>query len=378
MYWNGSDTAGGPDAPARTSRSTNARGSSLGLPRRLLKGLLPFAALVSAAAAPAADPRDDPSARDLVRLVRWFEGTWDNQEQVWFETEGRAQVPEAERHERVHAVHRRIELPAFGAIVFYVEEYLGDDPSKVFRQRLVTFESARARGVRMRQGLFRDPGAVRGAHLDPARLRALQPGDLTWIEGCEVLWRPEADQYVGGMDGRACIFREGAARRWSQHDLVLSATKYWRTDRSFELASGRLLAGHPTGVPHKLHRAKVFECDVDFYARSYLEGTSPGDRRYERQRLHSQGGTLRLARGDGRVFQLRLRDKEYPYYTQRADFMFLSIREGEQPFAGYSLHDPDAAFIGLNLGWIAVACERVEPPQRAGDQAASRSAGVAP
>ncbi len=312
----------------------------------------------------AAQP-NDPNARDLVQLTTWFEGTFDNQEQAWFETEGRAKAPPAEKHERMHAVHRRVSLPAFGAHVFYIEEYLDDDPEKVFRQRLASFESALEQGIRMKLWFFKDAKSVLGAHEDIARVANLTPDQVTTLPTCDVYWRAEADQYVGAMREKACVLGQGADRRYSQHDLILSATKYWRVDRTFNLTTGAVAVGNPTGVPHKMNRAKWFDCTVNSYGENYLKGPSPDDQTLTGQRLHSQGGAIRFARkADGKNYMLRLRDKEYPYYEKRPDFMFLSVREGDRPFIAYSLHDPDAKFIGMNLGWMSVVCERTEPPQR--------------
>jgi len=314
---------------------------------------------LQAAGDAAADRQDDPSARDLVRLTQWFEGRFDNQEQIWFETEGRAEVAERDRHERVHAIHLRVDLPVFGPQVFYVEEYLDDDSAKVFRQRLVTFESARGEGVRMKLWFFKDAKAVRGAHNNPALLARVTPDDLTHLPECDVYWRADADQYSGSMRPKACVFGNGAERRYSQHDLTLSPSKYWRVDRTFFVDDDRLAVGNPSGVPHQLNRAKAFDCTVNFYGENYLRGPGPDDQRFAGQFLHSQGGSLQLQRrADGKTYLLRLRDKEYPYYTERSDFMFLSIRETGGPFIAYSLHDPDARFIGFNLGWSSVSCER--------------------
>ncbi len=321
----------------------------------LLAAAALFAAMGLQQPLSAAESRpDDPSARDLLQLVDWFEGEFDNQEQVWFETEGRAQVPPKARHERVHATHRRVAMPQFGAHVFYVEEYLDDDESKVFRQRLVTFESARAAGVRMKLWFFKDAAAVRGAHREPAKLAELTSASITTLPECDVYWTAQAGQYVGAMRPRACQFGSGAQRRYSQHDLQLSADKYWRIDRTFLVAGDVLAVGLATGEPHRMNRAKVFLCKVTFQEKQSFESL----------RLHSQGGAVRLRRdADGKSFQLRLRDKEYPYYESRPDFMFLSVREGEGPFIAYSLHDPGAEFLGFNLGWMSATCERQSPPQ---------------
>ena len=40
--------------------------------------------------------QSDPNVRDLLLLVKWFEGEFDNDSQLWYE--GRRKVPEAERH----------------------------------------------------------------------------------------------------------------------------------------------------------------------------------------------------------------------------------------------------------------------------------------
>lgn len=312
-----------------------------------------------------AQVQDDPSARDLQRLVAWFEGDFDNQEQIWFENDWRSKVPVAERHERVHATHRRVDLPAFGQYVFYVEEYLNDNPGDVFRQRLVTFESAREAGVRMKLWFFNDPASVRGAHLEPSILAHITPAALNVLAGCDVLWVLEGDQYVGGMRPRECVFGAGAERRYSQHDLVLSATKYWRVDRTFLLESDELHQGNVAGVPHKLMRTKVFSCDIHFYADDYLAGPNADDQVFLDREIHSQGGAIAITRkSDGKEYVFRLRDKEYPYYEENSDFMFLSLRRGSEPFLAYSLHDPAATLIGFNLGWVSAFCNRVEHPRR--------------
>ncbi len=333
--------------------------------RRRLSGIAAcaLAVLLQCSIAAAAVP-DDPSVRDLLRLVAWFEGEFDNQEQIWFETEGRAGTPALERHERVHTIHRRVQLPAFGNYVFYVEEYLGDDPEKVFRQRLVTFQSARQSGVLMKLWFFKNPTSVRGAHRDLTKLADISRDNVTGLEGCDVYWVADADQYVGGMKPRACAFSEAGQRRYSQHDVVLSETKYWRLDRTFALDTNRLISGHPTGVPHKLSRAKLFSCDLSFYAGDYLAGPNPGDQTAKGQIIHSQGGTISVHRkSDDQDYVLRLRDKEYPYFDRNAEFMFLSVRKGKEPFIAYSLHDPDAALLGFNLGWMSAFCERTDPPR---------------
>lgn len=219
----------------------------------------------------------------------------------------------------------------------------------------------------MKLWTFKDPAGVRGAHLDPSKLAHITPAALTALpSGCDVLWVLEGDQYVGGMRPRECVFGAGAKRLYSQHDLGLSPTKYWRLDSVILLESDELYRGHPSGVPHKLMRTKTFSCDIHFYSGEYLSGPHPDDQIFPDREIHSQGGTITVTRkADGKEYVFRLRDKEYPYYEENPDFMFLSLRQGSDPFLAYSLHDPTAKLIGFNLGWVSAFCNRIEYPRSA-------------
>jgi len=75
--------------------------------------------------------------RDFQTFLEWFPGVYDNQEQVYFEEQ--LGVPEDERHERIHHTFAPVNLPAFGDHVFYVQQYLDDDPTKIYRQRIYVF-----------------------------------------------------------------------------------------------------------------------------------------------------------------------------------------------------------------------------------------------
>ena len=311
----------------------------------------------------AAGAPGDPSMRDLQRIVAWFEGEFDNRNQVWFQTDARSQFLEAGRHERLHSSHLRLDLPEFGEYVFYVEDYLDDDPQKIFRQRLVTFESARQDGVLMKLWFFKDPAALRSDNRVAGDLERLTHADVFDLAGCDVYWLPEGDQYVGGMRPKACEWDQGRVRVYSQFDLVLSAESYWRLDRSFRVDSDELTGGNPSGVPHKLDRARLFACDVRFYG-DYPKSPHPDDEEYLGLPIHNQGGSIQVThRKSGKRYTFRLIDKEFPYYEKRSDFMYFSVREEDNPFIVYSLHDRTAAYIGFHLGWMVATCERTTPPQ---------------
>lgn len=319
------------------------------------------AALLLLAQGSIADDNVNRHARDLKILTEWFAGEFDNEEQRWFENDPRAAVPEDEREIRVHTTHRRIDMPTLGEHVFYVEEYRDNDPAKVFRQRLVTF-SARGESatIEMRQGFFSNAQALVGAAREPSKLADLTAEDVRFMNDidpssdCTVHWRRVGAQFHGAMAPKKCVFGEGEKRRYSIHNLVLSEDHYWREDGSYYLANDAHAAGSRRGAYTQMRRANEFVCQVTFRSE---DGSS---QTVEDLRLMSQGGTFEVAReSDGKVFAALLRDKQYPYYDERPDFIYFSFREkGAARSLVYTVHDVDSRRLGFNTQGIGAHCHR--------------------
>jgi hypothetical protein len=66
-------------------------------------------------------------------MLAWFAGEFDNNRQVFVEREQK--LPAAEVHQHIHSIFTKVDLPAFGPHVFYVQQYLDGDPAKIYRQR---------------------------------------------------------------------------------------------------------------------------------------------------------------------------------------------------------------------------------------------------
>ncbi len=311
--------------------------------------------LACAPAAATAAPENDPFARDLLVLTEWFEGEFDNEEQRWFQADPRSATPYDARHARLHTTHKRIKAPDFGEHVFYVEEYTENNPEKVFRQRLVIFSSApEAGGIRMRQGFFHEPERFLGAPRKPGLFDDLKPSDAFFLDQCDVYWKRVAGQFEGGMRPKACVFGEGGTRRYSVHNLHLSATRYWRVDSTFLVADDSLHIGMPVDQPFELRRVKQFICDFTFDPRG------PEPQAIRNLRLHSQGGSFDVTRErDGEQFTVLMRDKEYPYYSTRPDFIYFSIRrKGELASIVFTVNDPDSRSLAVNTGEFLASCYR--------------------
>lgn len=318
-----------------------------------LRSLLLLPCLLLAVLPATADDAEDPNARDLLILSEWFEGEFDNEEQLWFHRRSRA---EGEPPVRIHMVNHRVSLPDFGEHVFYTEEYRDNDPQQVYRQRLVVFTSVpEKRAIRMQQGFFKEPAAVLGAQASPERLANLDAEDVVFLDDCDVWVRRMADQFQGAMMDRACVFGEGDLERYSVHEIVLSANKLWRKDATYLVADDSYHRGTPPGEMTELRRATTFICDF------YFDGLDGGEAQESKgHRVFSQGGSATAVReADGQSFDVLLREKEYPYYETRPDFIYYSLRySGELRSFTYGVADPQSRQFGAKSHGVGLFCHR--------------------
>ncbi|MEO9467996.1 chromophore lyase CpcT/CpeT [Parasphingorhabdus sp.] len=318
--------------------------------------VLMLAALMLGIASPAEAADRDPMTRDLILLTDWFEGNFDNEEQIWFQKLQGDALAEKDRHQRIHTIHRRVDLPQFGKNVFYIEEYLDNDPKNVFRQRIVIFSTdGKTRQIRMASPAIKNGKEFHGAYSDPSKLTHLTRDDLIFFEGCDVFWERRASQFEGQIIPKSCVYGEGEKRRYSLHKLWLSSDKFWRVDASLLMSDDSLHVGHPEDMPHEMRRALPFNCSIHFFADNQFSGQVVED-----LSLHSQGGTASATRkSDGREFEILMREKEYPYYETRPDFIYFSLREkGQERSIGFSVNDPSSRQVGVRAESIGAFCHR--------------------
>lgn len=326
-----------------------------GIARVLAAGLL---AAGAAAPVAAADPALE---KDLALFLDWLPGRYDNELQTFFEPD--LGVAEAERHERVHAVFRRVDLPAFGAPAFYVEHYRGGDPAKISRQRIyVASADETEKAIRLRMFAPKSPGRIAGAWRDVAKLKGLKPSDATTIAGCDVLWRREANQFRGRVADGACRVPAAGAEGdlVVDDDLILAPNEVWMSTRA-ATPDGGYGSGNRAGVPDKLKKVRAFECWTAVLrgARHGDSGEGLDDWDFRRGGLiHDQAGVLALATDETppRDIRLKLRRVEWPSGPNRPS-LTLYVHEGAATRAlSYAWAEADAERIGINLRWLQASC----------------------
>lgn len=307
--------------------------------------------------------QSDPYARDLVLLSKWFEGEFDNDSQIWLENRRDWKGNPDEKHQRLHTIHTRLQLPEIGEQVFYVEEYMDDDRSKVVRQRIVNFYSdPEAQGIRMQIFFLKDASAYVSAYQNVELLQGISQADLSNLQGCDVIFKREGEQYHGAMLDKACQFGEGEQKRYSVHDMVISANQYWRVDRTFLVKDDSFYKGHPNTEPYKMRRAQYYSCDVSFHEKAYYL-PSDKDKRYKGVKVHNQGGMEWFYNPiTEKKYGVQLREKEYPFYASGSDFFMLRfIEEGKLASEVIVTTEPHASQISFQIGWASANCKQEAP-----------------
>ena len=317
-----------------------------------------FAGIMFLGLAMNVDAQTDPYARDLVQLVGFFEGEFDNDSQLWFEGRRGWSGNEEEKHIRIHATHTKIDAPDIGDNVFYVEEFIEGDPAKISRQRVVNFRSDIDKGgVVMELYFLNEPNKFINAQDSMDVFGDIGQDDLFGLDGCNVVFKREADQFIGSMEDKMCQFGEGDKKRFSVHNIHLSATKYWRVDQTYLVGNGEFYMGHPNDEPHKMRKARMYRCDVSFTEKGYYD-PSGNDKKYADLILHDQGGTATLYNPiKEKNYILQLREKEYPYYSTGSDFFMLRfIEEGATRSDVIVTSEPHVSKISFSLGWASASC----------------------
>lgn len=310
--------------------------------------------LLATASASAQERRYTLLERELEYLMEIWPGDFDNREQLQFDSDVGKRTMETGGHLRVHGQIRRVDLPAFGEHVLYVEEYKDNDPSSIFRQRLYELSADEdENAIRIKLHFFRDGAKYLGAHEDPSKLDGLTREDTAVLDGCDAFLRRDVRVLAGGMKTKTCIFGEGDERRYSDYQLRISEDGYWFRDRILSYATDETLEGMAEFTWHQLERARWFRCMIDF---PYEDGGRPINT-VEYVRIHDQGGTHPFTYRDGREMVFTFRNN-WSYGMQR-ETLVIVVQEGDEsgPTLVYSWGQPGSDRIGVNPGWIRLQCD---------------------
>ncbi len=108
--------------------------------------------------------------QEIETLLRWVNGEYSNQQQI---TDGEL---DAESN-LLFPIFRKIDIPAFGDHVIYLQWPIGSPDGRLQRQRIWTFDQSDG-AITMNFFTLKEPEQWRDAHLDPDKVRAMTRDDV--------------------------------------------------------------------------------------------------------------------------------------------------------------------------------------------------------
>jgi hypothetical protein len=342
-----------------------------------LAGLLALgaASLADEAVREPAPPRA-VQEKDFRTFLAWFEGEFDSNEQVAFADE--LGIPKEAVPERIHSIFKRVDLPAFGEHVFYVEQYLDGDPAKIYRQRLYSFSLDDAeQAIRLVIHIPADAKALVGAHRDPSKLAGLTPAAMRSPPGCEVYWRRRGDAFIGSMKPGACriVSQRSGKTIVVSDDLYLDEDEIWIHDRAVD-EQGGYVYGNKAGIPNKLRKVSWFACWLSV-RREGVADDDPKAWSFDRNIAMHDGGELVWVKTDARAARvgLKIRRPVWPSGpNQDSLVLYVHDEAADEPAraASYGWADPGAQRLGINLRWMQASCSQRPSRDAASPAATSR------
>jgi len=330
-----------------------------------MKWLIAMAALALAASANAGSGASSRSAAaavsDLIDpLVERWTGVFDTAEQVVYGGPNESQIASDTDDRRVRTIVYPVSLPWLGARVLYLEEFLHEDPDNPRRLMLLRLEpdlSAAKKTIRVRQYTFREPARWLRLYRDPVRLKKLAREDLESIPSCDLRLLREGDHFRGGTSPRSCIVSTGEPGRYVDYQMLLGKGLYWYHKRLLSFTDDELLEETIAFDWFELHEARLFTCRIRWKPESNNGPPLP----LSTVDLHDQGGRAKFTTPDGKVFELELHSRDWPFDTNRDALILMVEAAGASAPLASGWTGLDDSQIAVDLGWMAVSCGPFAP-----------------
>jgi hypothetical protein len=190
----------------------------------------------------------------LAQISRWLPGSYNNIAQ--HEADVRAGK---QPHEALAVTIVPIDSPIMGMHTYYLQESAADDPQRVMRQQVLTFEVNDQGKVREQVANLVDPRRWRDSPTNPELLTALVTEDLAPLNGCDLFWQQTPpDGFVGMDDPARCHIPTHTSEIAATTQLVaeLKSTELDLSEQSYD-ASGALLQGRHDDPLYRFHKGSA-------------------------------------------------------------------------------------------------------------------------
>jgi CpeT/CpcT family (DUF1001) len=318
---------------------------------------------VKAASATAASAKQENKLQNnnFALFLQWFEGEFDNNEQVWQQKEtaqstatGKVENP----FEHIHHIFSPIKNPAIGEHLFFVKQTLDGDPTKIYRQRLYRMTDGGATGIKLEIFSFLDETKYRDLERTPSLAAALTLAELKATPGCEVFWRFDESKksFEGTMQENACkiISKSSGKPIYISDTLKLNESELWISDLAVDEA-GKTVWGRDDRKPHVNRKVRYF---TGWAAISRLLKSDVPTGKYSYQGkilLHNEGQKVQLFFDDGKPTGYSIELAQLTYQETKTPILKLALIDDKTGKSEtYIWANTDATRIGMNLKWIQV------------------------
>jgi hypothetical protein len=189
----------------------------------------------------------------LAQITRWLPGSYNNLAQHDSDVHA-GKAP----HEALAITIVAVDSPIMGLHTFYLQESAADDPQRVMRQQVLTFEVNDQGRVREQVANLIDPRRWRDGPSSPELLTALVTEDLAPLNGCDLFWHQAPDGFVGIGDPARCHVPTHTSELAATTQLVaeLKSTELDLSEQSYD-ASGALLQGRRDDPLYRFHKVST-------------------------------------------------------------------------------------------------------------------------
>lgn len=301
-----------------------------------------------------------PLQRDIMVVDAVFPGTYDNYEQTYFYR--RLDIPEAQRHRRVHTEIRKIPDSRFGEHAFYVQDYWDDDAAKQQPRIYSFFVDPAENALRMESYYFTglDRAPFLNAHDDLKKLDGLTKDKLTYVKGCDLYFTRIVEGFQGKMKPKACVYTEKGEKVYADFQIMFGNRTLWKGDVIRRLKDNKQVNAEPL-LPHKQNRARWFTCSLTL-------GEGPDSPRFGNLSVMDQGGTawvpVPTPEHPDREVGLHIRNVDWAMNNSKTSFtndvfsFYLDERwKGhERSHIMYTWSKADSERLGINLLYMQAYC----------------------
>jgi CpeT/CpcT family (DUF1001) len=287
-------------------------------------------------------------------MERWS-GVFDTAEQVVYGGQSQSDIASDDEDRRVRTIVAPVLVPWLGTHILYLEEFLHEDPDNPRRLMLLRLEqdmSALQPTVRVRQFTFREPARWRRLYRDPQALKALTREDLEAIPSCDLRLKREGDHFRGGTLLRSCIVATGEPGRYVDFQMLVGKGLYWYHKRLLSFEDDELLEEVIAFDWFELHEARLFTCRIRWKPELGKGPPLP----IATVDLHDQGGRAKFTTPDGRVYELALHSRDWPFDTNRDALILIVQAQGATAPLASSWTGLDDSQIAVDLDWLSVSC----------------------